>query len=60
MATPSGQSSPKEEPASLSKAFNEGPVNFKGRKIVKEDRYQPKKEVDTAELRKILEESLKK
>jgi len=60
MATPSGQSSPKEEPASLSKAFNEGPVNFKGRKIVKEDRNQPKKEVDTAELRKILEESLKK
>ena len=45
---------PKE--ASLS-ALNSGPVDFRGRKI---EEKQKKKEVDTAELKKILEETLKK
>ena len=47
-----------ERPVSLSEAFGQGAVDFKGRK--KEEQRQPKKEVDTAELRKILEQSLKK
>lgn len=45
---------------SLESVLGSGPVNFKGKKI-KEARVQkPKKEVDTSELKKILEESLKK
>ncbi|MEK7138968.1 MAG: type IV secretion system DNA-binding domain-containing protein [Patescibacteria group bacterium] len=43
-------------PVSLSDAFDQGTVDFKGRK--REE--QPKKEVDTAALKKILEESLRK
>jgi len=45
-----------ERPASLDETFGKGAVDFGGKK--REER--PKKEVDTAELRKILEESLKK
>src|SRR3989338_7670869 len=45
-------------PVSLNQAFSGGaPVDFKGRR---RDEERPKKEVDTVELRKILEESLKK
>lgn len=43
-------------PVSLNEAFGRGAVDFRGKK--KEE--QPKKEVDTAGLKKILEESLKK
>jgi hypothetical protein len=43
---------------SLNEAFSQGAIDFKGKK--KGDEQRPKKEVDTAELRKILEESLKK
>lgn len=43
---------------SLSQAFSGGAVDFKGRK--KDGQRRPQKEVDTDELRKILEESLKK
>ncbi len=50
-ARPSGQG------VSLNQAFSGAPVDFKGRK---RDEERPKKEVDTAGLKKILEESLKK
>ena len=50
------QNQPRPQPVSLGEAFGGGAVDFKGKK--KEER--PKKEVNTAELRKILEESLKK
>lgn len=57
--TQTRQQAPKrEEPISLSDAFNKPPVDFRGRN--KDTQKQPKKEVDTLELRKILEESLKK
>ena len=50
---------PRPQSVSLSEAFGGGAVDFKGRrKSEKPD--QPKKEVDTAELRKVLQESLKK
>lgn len=48
------------QPVSLNDAFSQGAVDFKGRKTGEKAQSQPKKEVDTAELRKILEESLKK
>lgn len=44
----------KQEGVSLSQTFGKGAVDFRGKK--REE--QPKKEVDTAELRKILQESL--
>lgn len=47
----------RERPVSLNQAFSGAPVDFKGRK---RDEERPKKEVDTAGLKKILEESLKK
>jgi hypothetical protein len=43
---------------SLNEAFSQGAVDFKGKK--KGDEQRPKKEVDTAGLKKILEESLGK
>ena len=43
-------------PVSLNQAFSNAPVDFKGRR----NEERPKKEVDTAGLKKILEESLKK
>lgn len=46
--------------ASLESALGSGPINFRGKKIVERPTQSPKKEVDTAELKKILEESLKK
>ena len=50
--------SARPQPVSLNQAFSGGaPVDFKGRR---RDEERPKKEVDTVELRKILEESLKK
>jgi len=48
---------PVRQSVSLSEAFSQGPTNFRVKKQTDE---RPKKEVDTAELRKILEESLKK
>lgn len=50
----------REAGVSLSEAFSKGSVDFKGKPVNKSGQSQPKKEVDTAELRKILEESLKK
>jgi len=54
------QSGPRDDsrprPVSLGEAFGQGAVGFKGRK----PKLQQKKEVNTEELRKILEESLKK
>ena len=48
-------------PASLESALSSGPVNFKGKRMKISERVpKPKKEVDTGELKKILEESLKK
>ena len=44
------------QPVSLSEAFDRGSVDFKGKKREEKS----KKEVDTAELKKILDESLKK
>ena len=44
-------------PVSLNQAFSNAPVDFKGRR---RDKERPKKEVDTAGLKKILEESLGK
>lgn len=53
---PTHQDLPGYKAVSLNEAFDQGAVDFKGKK--REDR--PKKEIDTAELRKILDESLKK
>lgn len=50
-------SSTRPQGVSLNQAFSGAPVDFKGRK---RDEERPKKEVDTAGLKKILEESLKK
>jgi hypothetical protein len=52
------QPRPQPQGVSLSEAFGQGPVDFKGRK--KEEQKRPQKEVNTGELKKILEESLKK
>ena len=47
---------PRTQPVSLNEAFGRGSVDFKGKK--REEK--PKKEIDTTELKKILDESLKK
>lgn len=47
--------------ASLESVLGSGPINFQGKKMKTEERTKaPKKEVNTEELKRILEESLKK
>ena len=50
----------KPRPVSMGEAFRSGPVNFKGKRLEDKPQQKPKVEVNTDELRKLLEESLGK